>query len=109
MGSGVEAGSCSVRWKSFKFAQTTSASIATDYTGDDPELDEALVCREALSKLALLEVVSGVEVFFGKESDHQCQKQTYYGVFHFFKQSLTWAFIKFLSVRSKLYPRLFAL
>ena len=66
MGSGVEAGSCSVRWKSFKFAQTTSAFIATDYTSDDPELNEALVCREAVSKLALLDVVSGVEVFLGK-------------------------------------------
>ena len=65
VGSEVETGSCSVRWKPFKFAQTTSAFIARDYTSDDPELDEALVCSEPLSEQALVDVASGVEVFSG--------------------------------------------
>ena len=63
IGTVLERGSCSVQWMPLKFARTTSAFIARDYTSDDPELDEALVCSEPLSKSALVDVASGAELF----------------------------------------------
>ena len=62
-------------------------------------------------KLALGDLATGaVQIcsFTPPNSTHQRQKQARDDVFHFFKQSLTWAFIKFLSISSKLYPWLFA-
>jgi hypothetical protein len=63
VGSVPERSSCGVRWGVFKFPQTTSVFIARDYTSDDPNLDEALICSEPLAGDALVDATSGVEIW----------------------------------------------
>lgn len=63
VGSVLERSSCQRVWEDYKFLQTTSAFIARDYTSDDPDLDEALICSEPLGGDALVEAKSGIEIF----------------------------------------------
>lgn len=55
--------SCGVLWGTFKFPKTTSVFIARDYTSDDPELDEALICSEPLAGDAIVDAKSGEEIW----------------------------------------------
>jgi hypothetical protein len=63
VGSVPQRSSCGTLWATFKFPKTTSVFVARDYTSDDPDLDEALICSEPLAGDAIVDAKSGVEIW----------------------------------------------